>query len=201
MVSLSLPIQYDTIVPNELQEDTTNELYPKISPTLEEEDDLIPTKISSGGVVLYTSPKHVETYIPKAEVVVVPSEEEQTVDKDKEVSWLRVIRLILKDKALVCVILLGVLGAAIQGAIFPAFAIFFGQVLRVFTNPFDQVIGLTHPWAGAFLALATVSGLANFVKVLIDQQITSLHILHKYLYCFLCGFIVYLHTYTGEVLL
>ena len=175
---LSLSIQYDTFVPNDLHEDTTNEMYPKISPTFGE-DDLIPTKMRNGGVVLYTSPEHVEMYIPKAEVGVA-SEEEQTMEKDKDVSWLRVIRLILKDKGLVLVIFLGVLGAAVQGAVFPAFAIFFGQVLRVFTNPFDQVIGLTHPWAGAFLALAIVSGIANFVEVLTDLWITTSHILHKY---------------------
>ena len=117
-------------------------------------------------MILYTSPNSGGYHIPEVEAVTLKEEDE--TDKEKElpdVSWLRVIRLISTDRLLVLLILLGVLGAMVQGAVFPAFAILFGQVLRVFTFPFDQVIGLTHLWAGLFLPLAVVSGVANFTEV------------------------------------
>ena len=52
-----------------------------------------------------------------------------------------------------------------QGIIFPTFAYFFGQVLRVFTLPFNQVLGAIHLWAGMFLVLGFISGIATFAKV------------------------------------
>ena len=117
-------------------------------------------------MILYTSPTSGDHHIPEVDIVSLKGE--RATDNEKElpdVSWMRVIRLISKDCLLVLLILLGVLGAAVQGAVFPAFAIFFGQVIRVFTFPFDQVIGLTHLWAGLFLILAAVSGVANFTEV------------------------------------
>ena len=53
-----------------------------------------------------------------------------------EVTWLRVLRLSTPELGL---LLLGVLMAALQGAIFPSFSIFFGQALEDFTFPFNQV--------------------------------------------------------------
>ena len=77
-------------------------------------------------------------------------------------SWFRVWKTNSPEAFFIVV---GLLGAAIQGAIYPMFAYFFGQVLRVFTLPFDQVVGAIHIWAGTFLILGFASGVATFFKV------------------------------------
>ena len=60
---------------------------------------------------------------------------------------------------------LGLLGSLILGSVFPAFAIFFGEVLQVFTRPTNEILNALHPWAALFLVLGTVSGIAVFLKV------------------------------------
>ena len=60
---------------------------------------------------------------------------------------------------------LGLVGALILGSVFPAFAVFFGEVLEVFTRPADEILDGLHPWAALFLVLGTVSGIAVFLKV------------------------------------
>ncbi len=77
-------------------------------------------------------------------------------------SWRRIWKLNSPEAGL---IVLGLLAVVVQGTIYPAFAVFFGQVLRVFTLPFNQVLGSIHVWAGMFLILGVLSGGATFVKV------------------------------------
>ena len=60
----------------------------------------------------------------------------------------------------------GLLGSFFLGAIFPAFAIFFGEVLDVFTRPANEILDGLHFWAGLFLILAIISGIAVFLKVI-----------------------------------
>ena len=60
---------------------------------------------------------------------------------------------------------LGTLGAIINGSMFPLFALFFGEVLEVFSLPSDEVFGEIHLWAGLFILLGVVSGVAQFSKV------------------------------------
>ena len=86
-----------------------------------------------------------------------------TSDDLPSVSWFRVLSI--NPRRWLLIFTLGILGAVVQGVIFPTFAYFFGQVLRVFTLPFNQVLGAIHLWAGLFLVLGLVSGIANFVKV------------------------------------
>ena len=89
-------------------------------------------------------------------------EEEEEADKDiPEVSFLRVIRLNAKEWWL---ILIGVIGSAINGSINPLFAVLFREILVVFTNT-QTVLEEIHPWAGGFLVIGVVSGLAIFAKV------------------------------------
>lgn len=78
------------------------------------------------------------------------------------VSWWRLWKMNFPEALL---IILGVVSASVQGTIYPMFAFFFGQVLRVFTLPFDQVIDAIHVWAVTFVILGGVSGLATFFKV------------------------------------
>ena len=52
-----------------------------------------------------------------------------------------------------------------NGSVFPVYSILFGEVLRVFQMPPDEVLGGITPWASLFLALATGSAIAIFFKV------------------------------------
>ena len=62
-------------------------------------------------------------------------------------------------------IIIGVLAAMINGSVFPVYSILFGEVLRVFQMPHDQVLDEIDVWAILFLALALASGIAVFFKV------------------------------------
>ncbi len=59
----------------------------------------------------------------------------------------------------------GLVAAFVSGSLFPAYAIFFGEVLDVLLVPPGQVLQSIHLWAGLLVTLAVVSGLANFLKV------------------------------------
>lgn len=74
----------------------------------------------------------------------------------------RVLKLNLKEW---WIIILGLLGALMNGAIWPMFALLFGEILKVFMRPADQVIGGTHLWGALFIALGVISGLGVFLKV------------------------------------
>lgn len=106
-------------------------------------------------------------------------EEEEEADKDiPEVSFLRVIRLNAKEWWL---ILLGVLGSAVNGSINPLFAVLFREILVVFVDP-TTVLERIHPWAGGFLVMGVVSGIAIFAKVLNDS-LSQCTLYYKYI-CF-----------------
>ena len=62
-------------------------------------------------------------------------------------------------------IIVGVVAAMINGSVFPVYSILFGEVLRVFQMPPDEVLDGISPWAALFLALATGSAIAIFFKV------------------------------------
>ena len=88
--------------------------------------------------------------------------DEEEADKDiPEVSFLNIIKLNAKEWWL---ILLGVIGSAINGSINPLFAVLFGEILEVFVDP-RTVLTQIHPWAGGFLVIGVVSGIAIFTKV------------------------------------
>ena len=92
-------------------------------------------------------------------------------------SWVRILALSRPEWRL---LVLGVMAAGVQGAVFPSFSIFFGRALEVFTFPFNQVrwrvsrlyafspqfkvFGLIHKWAGLFLALGAVSAVSTVLK-------------------------------------
>lgn len=59
------------------------------------------------------------------------------------VSWYRVLHL---SRAEWPILVIGVIAAAMQGAIFPSFSIFFGQAIRTFTYPFDEVSHTLSWW-------------------------------------------------------
>ena len=76
-------------------------------------------------------------------------------------------------------IILGTLGAMVNGSMFPLFALFFGEVLAVFSRPSDQVFGGIHIWAGLLVLLGVVSAVAQFAKVRQTVYYSSLH--HPYM--------------------
>ena len=85
-------------------------------------------------------------------------------DKDIPVVPLhRVLRLNAKEW---WIIILGLIGAAVGGSIWPIFSIFFGEVLIVFERPADQILGEIPLWACLFIVLGVVSGIGVFAKVL-----------------------------------
>ena len=47
----------------------------------------------------------------------------------------------------------------------PSFALLFGEILRVFALPQDEIIDEIHLWAGLFIVLGVVAGTAVFLKV------------------------------------
>ena len=79
-----------------------------------------------------------------------------------QVSLLRVIKLNAREW---WIIVVGVLGSAINGSIWPLFALLFGEILEVFSRPSDEILGAIHVWAGLFIVLGIVSGVGVFLKV------------------------------------
>lgn len=63
------------------------------------------------------------------------------------------------------IIVFGVIASFINGLIFPAFAVVFGEVLSVFAGMPDQILSDIHPWGAAFLGLGIVLGISSFFKV------------------------------------
>ena len=90
------------------------------------------------------------------------TKEDEKADEDiPDVSFFRIIRYNAKEWWL---IILGVIGAAINGSIFPLFAVFFGEILGVFGDPMNA-LNRIHMWAALFIVLGIVSGIAIFLKV------------------------------------
>ena len=77
-------------------------------------------------------------------------------------SLFRVIKLNAREW---WIILLGVLGAAVDGSIFPLFALLFGEILEVFSLRSDEILSGVHLWAGLFIVLGVVAGVGVFLKV------------------------------------
>eukprot|EP00731_Ephydatia_muelleri_P029636 Em0021g159a len=88
-------------------------------------------------------------------------EEGDGEEEETSVSFLKVLRLSSREWWL---LLLGVLGSVVDGAVYPVFAIIFGEALEVFSLPASQVVPNIHKWAELFLVLGVVSGISVFIK-------------------------------------
>ena len=62
-------------------------------------------------------------------------------------------------------ILFGLLGSFVLGVTNPLFAVLFGEVLKAFAKPIDEILNALHPFAALFIAVGVVSGIAVFLKV------------------------------------
>lgn len=69
------------------------------------------------------------------------------------------------------VILLGIVGAAVNGAMFPIVSVMFGGVFDAFAQPPRNVLPSVNPWASGFIVLAFTAGVAVLVKVRIIIRI------------------------------
>ena len=85
--------------------------------------------------------------------------------EEEEKSSFSLFHLVRLNSKMLPVLLLGCMGAAVNGFIFPTFSIIFGEVLQVFQRPVDEILSGIHPWAAAFLGIGFVSSIAIFVKV------------------------------------
>ena len=74
-------------------------------------------------------------------------------------------RLIAKNAPEWWIIILGLIAAAFSGTLFPAFAIFFGEVLEVLALPPGEVLRNVHMWAALFIGVGFISGISNLTKV------------------------------------
>lgn len=62
-------------------------------------------------------------------------------------------------------VILGMFGASANGALNTAFAILFGEVMRVFSQPSNKVLSAVHLWGALFIVIGMASGLSVFLKV------------------------------------
>lgn len=92
------------------------------------------------------------------------SEKKQS-EWDKEIPEVKLTRVFALNAKEWWIILLGLLGALVNGSMLPFFSIIFGEILFVFSLPTDQVLDEIHLWAGLFILLGVVSGLGQFLKV------------------------------------
>ncbi len=60
-----------------------------------------------------------------------------------------------------------------NGAIFPSFSIFFGNVLEIFAGAPNKILSSIHPWAALLTVLGILSGVSIFVKVPINLNDAS----------------------------
>ena len=95
---------------------------------------------------------------PKAK----PLEEKEEEESLPDVSLFKILSINGRQWWL---LLLGTLGAMLVGAVFPLFAIIFGEVLGIFALPSNQILGELHPWAAGFLALGVAAAIGQLVKV------------------------------------
>ena len=92
-------------------------------------------------------------------------EEGGSREEDEKVASISFFKLFSLNLRMLPVVLLGCLGAAINGLIFPAFSVIFGEVVQIFSRPPDQILSGIHPYAAAFLGLGVVSAICIFDKV------------------------------------
>ena len=86
--------------------------------------------------------------------------------EDKDIPDVSIFRVIKYNKKEWYLLVLGAIGAAVNGSINPLFAVIFGKIFEAFATPDpSEVLNNVHPWAGLFLAFGVVAGVAIFLKV------------------------------------
>ena len=92
--------------------------------------------------------------------------EKKQEEWDKEIPKVSLFRVLALNAKEWWIIVLGVFGSIINGSIFPLFGIIFGEILAVFARPTGgEILNGIGPWAGLFVVLGFVAGVAIFLKV------------------------------------
>jgi len=63
------------------------------------------------------------------------------------------------------IIILGLIGAAFAGSLWPILGILFGEIIRTFSLPPDQVLNEVNLWAGLYMVIGLVAGTGIFMQV------------------------------------
>ena len=93
------------------------------------------------------------------------SDDKKQEEWDKDIPEVPLWRVVALNSKEWWMIVLGVIGSTLHGCIFPLFAFVFGEILRVFSLPADEVLSGIGLWAGLFLVIGSVSALGVFLKV------------------------------------
>ena len=86
-------------------------------------------------------------------------------EEEEDVPSISLFKLLSLNSKMFPVILLGCLGAIVNGFIYPSFSIIFGEVIQIFGREPDQILPGIHPYAAAFIGLGIVSAICIFIKV------------------------------------
>ena len=63
------------------------------------------------------------------------------------------------------VIILGLLGSVVYGAVYPALSALYGEVLKVYASPSGEILNRLHLFASLFIVMGVAVGIASFVQV------------------------------------
>ena len=69
------------------------------------------------------------------------------------------------------IIILGLIGAAFAGSLWPILGILFGEIIRTFSLPPDQVLNEVNLWAGLYMVIGLVAGTGVFMQVSVIHTI------------------------------
>lgn len=75
------------------------------------------------------------------------------------------------------IICLGLLGTMVFGGGYPALSVLYGEVLKVYASPSDEILEGLHAIASLFIVMGVVVGIASFVQVRPSDH-TSLLVLY-----------------------
>ena len=91
--------------------------------------------------------------------------EKKEEEWDKDIPSVSLGRIIAVNAKEWWLILLGVIGAGVNGSVFPLFAVIFGEIVRTFALPPSQIQSELNFWAVMFIVLGFISGTGLFLKV------------------------------------
>lgn len=118
-------------------------------------------QVDVDAVVIAEISKDVATNQRKAD------ETKMSDEKPNSVSFSQVplLRIAAMNRPEWHLILVGTIGGAISGAIFPLFALIYSEMLNTFTKPKDDMLVAARFWALMFFVIAVASGLGMFLQI------------------------------------
>jgi len=85
--------------------------------------------------------------------------------EDKEIPVVPLYRVLRLNAKEWWIIILGLIGAAFAGSLWPILGILFGEIIRTFSLPPDQVLNEVNLWAGLYMVIGLVAGTGVFMQV------------------------------------